>query len=578
MRKILASFLLLLSSAASANTMLHRTWLQLDSPQTILLEEISESYWPMEKFLTQGSAWCASVVGGTPMSYGSNTLSSGNTYTYIYGSGGQCRQYTMTNPINTINWTSYTNFPYSGAGTSPAYSVQGAWVTAAECSNHNAVQVPGYNNCECAPGDVLNEVTGMCEEDNQCDTNAIPNTSSFEVNIYTSTAPSSICVDNCNLNVGSGFGLPHQNFYTYFYKSDGQSCTGGFSPDASDFVQGDPDGPICKTSGGSEYCYDPVNNTVTKDGVLAWDFDNGDYYDGHCAIRSGGVFTCGPNSTVPGTDNSDPEITFAVDTDDDGIADFYFVADSASGLARIAPGTRIDTTGDGQADSVAVDTDNDGISDTIKGDSNNDGQPDHDDPSTPNTDESAPPGDTNAGGSGGGNNSGGNDTGTCVDNPNTPWNECDTDGDGEGGDPGDGSCQDDPNTPWNDCSIGADLDGCNKQPEVSGDPLQAAAIFLAWQSACSGYVTPEQRGNGLDLADNRPEDDGSFLSTAVDLPSSLDQSGFLGSGSGLPDYSLSILGESYDIEVSKWEPFLQTAGALLVVMSLLWAGRLLVEV
>jgi len=529
--------------------------------------------------LTIGSAMCAGEIGGTAMSYGINSIS--GTITYV-GPSLACVKEDDPDPDPGETWNYYRYTHYKSQANrilySPTVFFYNNWIPGSECANYNAVQVPGFNNCECASGQAINPSTGMCEEDNQCDTNAIPNTTSFEVNIYTSSAPSSICVDNCNLNVGSGFGLPHQNFYTYFYKSDGQSCSSGFSPDASDIVQGDPDGPICETHNGSEYCYDPVNNTVTKDGVLAWDFDNGDYYDGYCAIRSGGVFTCGPNSTVPGTDNSDPEITFAVDTDDDGIADFYFVADSASGLARIAPGTRIDTTGDGQADSVAVDTDNDGISDTIKGDSNNDGQPDHDDPSTPNTDESAPPGDTNAGGSGGGNNSGGNDTGTCVDNPNTPWNECDTDGDGEGGDPGDGSCQDDPNTPWNDCSIGADLDGCNKQPEVSGDPLQAAAIFLAWQSACSGYVTPEQRGNGLDLADNRPEDDGSFLSTAVDLPSSLDQSGFLGSGSGLPDYSLSILGESYDIEVSKWEPFLQTAGALLVVMSLLWAGRLLVEV
>ena len=586
MRKILASLLLLLSSAVMADPQ-PRYFAAYPSGTTCnssniatcgatfeIVDNQNLPIWYEQYNIKTGLCEAVANTGYAVFNRdGSNADSVSPNTTYIYSDGNFCK-YGTTHSTQTIsNGSSWQ---------SPSGTVQGAFLVSgypdnAACSALNGT-MNGFQQCFCASGETITQ--NGCGPDNQCDTGAIPNTSSFAVDIFTSTAPSSVCVDNClaSMRTSGVVSIPRGSFTTHFYQTDASSCSGGeFNPDPADFTQGNPLDPICETHGGNEYCYDPVTNTVSKNGFPAWDFDNGDYFDGYCAIRSGGTFTCGPNSTLPGTDASDPEVPYAADTDDDGVPDFYFVADSASGLNRIAPGTSIDTTGDGQADSVAIDTNNDGISDSVKRDFNGDKLPDQDDPSTPGIDESAPPGDTNIGGSGGGNNTDDNNTGSCVDNPNTPWNECDTDGDGEGGDPGDGSCQDDPSTPWNDCSVGADLDGCNKEPEVTGDPLQAAAIFLAWQSACSGYVSPDQRNNGLDLTDTRPEDDGSFLSTAVDLPTSLDQSGFLGSGSGLPDYSLSILGQSYDIEVSKWEPFLQTAGALLVIMSLLWAGRLLVE-
>ncbi|MCP4257017.1 MAG: hypothetical protein GY774_05760 [Planctomycetes bacterium] len=505
-----------------------------------------------------------------------NDAVSPNTW-YIYTDGSFCKtgqtSPNATNSNGASGWIGGEVRP-NGAQIRTGYPND-----TAECAALGGTR-DGYGQCWCTAGQVVDSASG-CADDNQCDTTAIPPTSRFSVNIFTSIPPTTICVDNCQLTGGSIMvGLPYSSHSIFGYTASGNNCAGGeFEPQATDYTQGDPAEPTCRTVDGAELCYDPATNCVTKNGGCIWDFDQGDYYDGVCSITSSGGFVCGDYATIPGTNNDDtPPVQIGVDTDSDGIPDLIIIDDTADGLTRIVPGTRIDSNGDGSTDSIAVDSNNDGISDSIVADRNGDGTPDHDDPSTPDVNESNPDGNTGADPNkpptNGGN---GNDVGDCVDNLNTPWNECDTDNDG-GGDNGSGTCTDDPNTPWNDCSVGVDLDGCNKSPEVTGDPIQAAALFLAWQDACSAYVPPEQKNNGLDLQDSRTEDDGSFLKETFDIASSLDDSGFLGASSGLPDYDLTIMGESYTLHVSEWEPFLEVAGSLLIVMTLLFAGRLLVDV
>ena len=411
---------------------------------------------------------------------------------------------------------------------------------------------------------------------NQCET---PTGSVFAVDFASENHPDTICVDGCGAaRTTPSIRLKTGASWNVFYSASGDACVGGETGiDGSNVTITDPE-PVCNTHRGIEYCIDLANNRILKDGSVAWDFNNGDYYDGVCAISSSATFVCDGDATLPGTDNSDPYVDIAVDTDDDPQPEIVFIPDTSSGIARISPGTAVDTTGDGSPDSVAVDSNGDGVTDALRADANNDSIPDIDDPSTPNIDESAPPGDTSTtpgGNTGGGGNTDDNSTDECIDNLNTPWNECDTDGDGEGGE--DGSCTDDPNTPWNDCSIGVDLDGCDSQPEVTGDPLQAAAIYLAWQDACSAYVPPEQLNNGSSLENSRPEDDGSFLSDSVDLPTALDQDGFISSGTSYPPIEFTVMDKTHQIDLHELEGILGIAGNLLVIMSLLWAGRLLTQ-
>ena len=431
------------------------------------------------------------------------------------------------------------------------------------------------------PAGTADIYNGMCygidpTSGNQCE---IPTGSVYQVGFVSETPPATICVDGCGASrSGSSIRLKNGASWNVFYEASGDACVGGETGiDGSNATITDPE-PVCNTHRGIEYCIDLANNRILKDGSVAWDFNNGDYYDGVCAISSSATFVCDGDATLPGTDNSDPYVDIAVDTDDDPQPEIVFIPDSSSGLARIAPGTAVDTTGNGSPDSVAVDSNGDGVTDSLSADANGDSVPDMDDPSTPNIDESAPPGDTSTtpgGNTGGGGNTDDNSTDECIDNLNTPWNECDTDGDGEGGD--DGSCTDDPNTPWNDCSVGVDLDGCDTQPEVTGDPLQAAAIYLAWQDACSAYVPPEQLNNGSSLENSRPEDDGSFLSDSVDLPTALDQDGFISSATSYPPIEFTVMDKTHQIDLHELEGILGIAGNLLVIMSLLWAGRLLTQ-
>ena len=535
------------------------------------------NYWQMAQLISEGTTMCADVVGGTPVPPGSSTVNQGTSYTYL-GSGLACKQ-SIAASTHSANYDSY-NFSISGTTTNTHFFYEGIQKRYDGCANTNPGSTTNYGtaNCECNAPNVVNPDTGACEEDNQCDLTATPAGSMFTVNIFTGDTPQ-VCMDNCVANTGTiGVGLPYAGHTTWTYETTGDTCNGSeFGPDGADFNQVPPESPTCRTVSGHTYCFNPADNNVTIDGVPVWDFDQGDFADGLCSITGAGSIIC--DSTVyPGGDNSDtPPVNFAVDTDGDGQIDVIIIDETPTGLSRIAPGTSIDTNGDGQPDAIATDEDGDGVSDGIVSDENNDGVADLDDPSTP-EDESNPENNTPLDPGTGGGGSTDNDTGDCVDNPNTPWNECDTDGDDTGGDSGDGSCTDDPNTPWNDCNVGVDLDGCSSEPEITGDPLQAAAIYLAWQSACAGYVPPDVAGDGQGLDSNRPEDDGSFLQETFDIPSVLDQSGFLGGGSGLPDYDVNILGSTYSIAFSKLDGILGIGGNLLVIISLLWGGRILLEV
>ncbi|RMX09034.1 hypothetical protein EBQ34_14235 [Vandammella animalimorsus] len=60
----------------------------------------------------------------------------------------------------------------------------------------------------------------------------------------------------------------------------------------------------------------------------------------------------------------------------------------------------------------------------------------------------------------------------------------------------------------------------------------------------------------------------------VDISAELNTTNFLGSGSCVSDYEVSILGQSIVIPFSEYCPFLRAMGAILVVSSLLIAAMI----
>ena len=369
---------------------------------------------------------------------------------------------------------------------------------------------------------------------------------------------------------------PTQTFT--LFQTNGQSCDG--AEHVFDENQTTENGlaEYCENHFGSNYCLDFETGGMTLNGTVVWNFNNGDYYDGVCSITGYGSFVCGKDTLQEGVDTDDPLTQFAVDTDDDLVPDSYFVQETANGLARIVPGSRMDTNGDGQTDAVAVDSNRDGLSDAIANDSNQDGRADLDNPDTPNVDESQPQYTTGAQPRG---ERYDGSIGECIDNLNTPWNECDTDSDGEGGQTGSpGGCTDDTNTPWNDCTVGVSALGCDSPPECLGDPVQCGAVYLQWKSACASYLPDEVLNSNVGLLEYVEGDDGSFLNEYLDV-GLFETDAWLDVPRDFPPLtaSFSVHAEANNVEfdLNPIRPLFVLAGNILVIIVLLQAIKIVVR-
>ena len=433
---------------------------------------------------------------------------------------------------------------------------------------------------ECVAPAVIDPVTKICAEPDvsPCD---IPSGEASNVGLAVEGTPSSVCHNDCKFvplsddSVGDTFTLQTAGgTFTQslgVYTSTGQVCT-ETDDTTVNMENGLPTITIttsCSDDYSPEYCACIEENNIDYCAGSDNASDDGHPQNGQCKRLGDETLKC----TAP-PNSSDPIAA------DEGGADVTITYPDGSTVTY-------DTTLDGTNDlpsGTALDTDDDGVIDSVVGD-NGIIYPDADqngiaDPL------SAPNGDTGSQG----NDSSANAAGECVDNPATAWDEChsDTGGDDCVDDPNtivsecaddSGSCVDDPSTTENECGQGdrsVSFAGCESQPACEGDPLECAMINLSWQQSCAYYIPENDQNNPDSLTNDKPEDSGDSLWYELDDFSidAFSPEYTTVSASCPPPYAFNILNSDYQFDACELEPFLEGAGAFMILVSLFGGARI----
>lgn len=252
------------------------------------------------------------------------------------------------------------------------------------------------------------------------------------------------------------------------------------------------------------------------------------------ADETGGCSPCPPAGDPD--DPRDPDGPPPPDTDGDGIPD----------------ATDDDIDGDGNPNGDDDDTDGDGIQNGDDDDIDGDGVPNGDD------DDDDGDGQSGSGGDG---------------------NGVDTDDNGDGtpdgvpeGDP-DGEC--DPQTGQG-CGDGEASGGarCDAPPVCTGDPVTCMVAYQAWETRCAVTGLEERIFDTEGMDDStgtenvQPPDIQPFDTGGI----SFDDSGWLGGGGSCPDWTVSVMGSSYNLDESGHLCRFLQIGAGLVLVFAAWAS------
>jgi len=350
---------------------------------------------------------------------------------------------------------SYLNTAQGGVTYAGDCSPTGEWTQILFTRNSDGVyfRCNVYDTLECVSPQVRNTSTGACEDPPPppC-TGTAGDTSQFSGS--GGTIPGSVCLetDNCSYTLdGIGMILGSGDWYSSG-TSTGSSCSGGEAtqptPTSTQTPGPTPEGCITDNTG-DILCdgdvTDSYNGEPLPNGALP---DNSCEYVGGDLVCDETVTTTGDNPVIEGENGSY----------DRKVVDNY---------QDIAPGTGVDTNGDGVTDGIARDFDNDGVTDEI---TNADGTTWVQD--NPDGTQGDYQGESSV-----------NDDGS----PNYPDGQGHGEEDGTG--QGTGTCEDDPGTPEDECGdinkSGATTPYCDTEPTCEGDPLACANLFQNWQILCA---------------------------------------------------------------------------------------------
>ncbi len=123
-------------------------------------------------------------------------------------------------------------------------------------------------------------------------------------------------------------------------------------------------------------------------------------------------------------------------------------------------------------------------------------------------------------------------------------------------------------------------DNCAAAPQCEGDAIQCMMVRQQWKTRCAweGENPSSQFGAQL-IAGSDPNAAANPALPAnrstFDFSNTIDQSGFLG-GAGLQDRTFSFLGRLFVIPFSKWNPYIEGMGNVLVALALIMAARIVV--
>jgi len=383
---------------------------------------------------------------------------------------------------------SYLNTAQGGVTYAGDCSPTGAWTQILFTRNSDGVyfRCNVYDTLECVSPEIRNTSTGACESPPPppCSSSA-GTTAQFSGS--GGSVPGSVCLesDNCSYSLdGVGMILADGSWFSSG-TTQGSSCSGQSSIPTESGSQTPghaPDGCIVDGDG-DILCEGDVKDTYNGE-----ELPNGELPDNSCEYV-GGDYVCDEVVTTVG----DHEVIEG----ENGSFDREVVDD----YRDLAPGTGIDTNGDGITDAIARDFNNDGITDEL---TNADGTTFVRDNADGTEGSVAEGSDFNDDGS-----------------PNYPDGQGHGNEDGSG--QGTGECQDDPNTPEDECGdinkSGASTPYCDTEPTCEGDPIQCANLYQNWQILCSS-APAEFHKESLDVFKAGVDDGKEFFdpaSDAVDL-------------------------------------------------------------
>ncbi|WP_238946572.1 hypothetical protein [Vandammella animalimorsus] len=115
---------------------------------------------------------------------------------------------------------------------------------------------------------------------------------------------------------------------------------------------------------------------------------------------------------------------------------------------------------------------------------------------------------------------------------------------------------------------------CDSPPVCKGDSVQCAIVTRQHELNCALRDTHGLTGEFEAVRSGDTDAKSQIRRGEVDISAELNTTNFLGSGSCVSDYEVSILGQSIVIPFSEYCPFLRAMGAILVVSSLLIAAMI----